>query len=92
MQEETRPPLVARFERFARECGKQDSPFYERLSKYVANDYELLTIAAHASREPIPTIEAEIDGACVQVTTTIAEEPLCTEHPVPGPNDPGVDG
>ncbi len=56
MQEETRSPLAARFERFALECAKQDSPFYERLSKHVANDDELLTMAAHASRPPIPNV------------------------------------
>ena len=48
--------LVACFERFARQCAKQGSPFYERLSKHVSGDHELLTIASHASQRPIPNV------------------------------------
>ena len=56
MLKERRHPLAARFERFASECAKQASPFYERLSKYVADNDELLDIAVHASRESIPNV------------------------------------
>lgn len=56
MQHETRSPLAARFDRFARECALLGSPFYERLSTIVANNAELLDRAAHAPREPIPNV------------------------------------
>ena len=48
--------MVARFEQFARECTALNSPFYERLSTIVAGNDGLLAIAAHATREPIPSI------------------------------------
>ena len=56
MQDEERRPLAARFERFARDCAKLDAPLYERLARYVANEDELLAIAAHSTREPIPNV------------------------------------
>lgn len=56
MDNETRHPLAERFERFAAECEKQASPFYARLSTLVAGDEDLLDVAAHASREPIPNV------------------------------------
>src|SRR5215475_14191641 len=48
--------LSRRFERFARrECHV--SPLYERLSLGIANDPELLTIAAQAkSGQPVPNL------------------------------------
>ena len=54
MTEHKRHPLSARFERFARECATLGSPFYERLSTFVAGDDRLLDISAHATREPVP--------------------------------------
>jgi hypothetical protein len=78
MQEQTRDSLVARFERFARDSAKQDSPFYERLSKHVANDHELLTIAAHASREPIPNV---FFGAVHYLLLKGSNHELCEYYP-----------
>ncbi len=56
MPEGNQHRCAARFERFGVDCAEHGSPFYGQLSKLVATDEDLLRIAAHASREPIPNV------------------------------------
>ncbi len=56
MPMDSRRLLTNRFEQFVQECLAHDSPLYARLSAGVAQDFELLDLAAQATREPVPNL------------------------------------
>jgi hypothetical protein len=51
-----REPLAHRFTRFASEAEAYGSLLYAHLSRHVAADDELLAIARHVSRPPVPNV------------------------------------
>lgn len=51
-----RHPLAARFVRFQDECREMDAPWYAELAALVAQRSDLLDIASHATREPVPNL------------------------------------
>jgi hypothetical protein len=56
-QEAPREAIVQRFLHFARHTRQQGSPLYARLSAAVANDADLLDLAAHARKgQPVPNL------------------------------------
>lgn len=56
MDDARRQQLSVRFGRFAGECAQLGSPLYERLSRFIAHNDELLELASHAAREPVPNV------------------------------------
>lgn len=50
------PQIAERFRLFADECVKHSAPLYEVLSRHIAESPDLLAIASHAVREPIPNV------------------------------------
>jgi hypothetical protein len=51
-----REPLAQRFTRFASEAEAYAGPLYAQLSRQIAADPDLLAIAAHVRRPPIPNV------------------------------------
>ena len=49
-------PLARRFLQFAEEARTYAGPLYEALSPYIARDPELLRIARHVRRPPVPNV------------------------------------
>ncbi len=48
--------LGDRFSRFADEARTYDGPLYESLSRRIADDHELLAVAQHVWRPPVPNV------------------------------------
>lgn len=49
-------PLARRFLQFADEASAYAGPLYESLSRHIAQDAELLSIARHVRRPPVPNV------------------------------------